>query len=89
VVDQDITELISYISRFETEYQYIKLPAKRFIKMPQPSKTGTSTLTVKERDDTRIQPWKVFMDVTHTADSPIKIGNGVRLLGQRVNAHVG
>lgn len=57
--------------------------------MPEQSKTNSTTLTLKEREDTRTQPWKAFMDVSHTADSPIVIGASIRLLGQRVNAHVG
>ena len=66
-----------------------------FDRMPQPTQPSQpcqpspSALAVKERDDGRTQPWKAFMHVTHTADSPIGLGFNVRLLGQRVNAHVG
>jgi len=63
--------------------------SNHFNTMPHTSKASPSTLTIKERDDSRTQPWKAFMHVTHTADKPIIIGSNVRLLGQRVNAHVG
>jgi hypothetical protein len=55
----------------------------------QTNKANPLTLALKEKDDRRTQPWKAFMDVTHTADSPIVLGINIRLLGQRVNAHVG
>lgn len=55
----------------------------------QASMSLQTCLNVKTRRDTRSQPWQKFMEITHTADKPLKIGSNVRLLGQRVNAHVG
>jgi hypothetical protein len=57
--------------------------------MPQAEKTCSTPLTLKEREDCRVQPWRKFMAVTHTSDTPLVLGDHVRLLGQRVNAHVG
>lgn len=57
--------------------------------MPQSTTSKNTPLDLKERHDGRSQPWKSFMSVTHTKDSPVVLGDRIRLLGQRVNAHVG
>lgn len=46
-------------------------------------------LAVSERRDGRIQPWKEVMYVVHTPDIPQKLSDKTRLMGHRVNAHVG
>jgi hypothetical protein len=40
-------------------------------------------------EDTREQPWKAYIAVSHMPDAPQVLSTTVRLLGQRVNAHQG
>jgi len=48
-----------------------------------------NSLEIQDKDDKRQQPWREFVDVQHTAEKSQVLGDHIRLLGQRINAHMG
>lgn len=48
-----------------------------------------SPLQMKDQDDARYRPWQEFVTVEHTPEKPQIINDNIRLLGQRINAHMG